>query len=264
MLHLCRLVDIEINNKNSKDDDLLKGISIKTEDGNLYCKVSGMGDPLLLLHGNRENHQIFEHQFSYFSKHFQVIALDTRGHGRSDHGKGLLTFQKIAQDILAVLRYFNLSTVNIIGFSDGGNIALYFGSHYPENVTKLIVIGANYKVNGLKKNSLAEVKRDYVLFTVLGRFYMKAARKRQIIDLMWHQLDLNSAVLTAIEAPTLIVAGENDVIKESHTRKIHELIANSELVIVPKASHFLMVERYEEFNQFATAFLLNEKLFNKN
>lgn len=235
----------------------MKGISIKTKDGNLYCRVTGVGDPLLLLHGNGEDHQIFEHQLSHFSKYFQVIALDTRGHGRSDHGKGVLTFQKIAQDILDVLRYFNLSTVNIIGFSDGGNLALYFGSHYPEKVTKLIVIGANYKVNGLKKDSLAEVKRDYMLLTILGTFHLKALRKSQIIDLMWHQLDLSSAGLKAIKAPTLIVVGEDDVIEESHTRKIHELIINSELVIVPKASHFLMVEKYEEFNHFATAFLLN-------
>ncbi|AEB29310.1 putative hydrolase [Carnobacterium sp. 17-4] len=219
-----------------------------------------MGDPLLLLHGNGEDHQIFKHQLSHFSKDFQVIALDTRGHGRSDHGKGVLTFQKIAQDILAVLQYFNLSTVNIMGFSDGGNLALYFGSHYPEKVAKLIVVGANYKVNGLKKDSLAEVKKDYVLLTILGSFHLKAARKRQIIDLMWHQLDLSSADLTAIEAPTLIVAGEDDVIEESHTGRIHELITNSELVIVPKASHFLMVEKYEEFNQFATAFLLKDSL----
>ena len=238
----------------------MKGLSIKTEDGNLYCRVTGVGDTLLLLHGNGEDHQIFEHQLSHFSKDFQVIALDTRGHGRSDHGKGVLTFQKIAQDILAVLRYFNLSTVNIMGFSDGGNLALYFGSHYPEKVTKLIVVGSNYKVNGLKKDSLAEVKRDYVLLTILGSFHLKAARKRQIIDLMWHQLDLSSADLTTIEAPTLIVAGEDDVIEESHTRKIHEMITNSELVIVPKASHFLMVEKYEEFNQFATAFLLKDRL----
>ncbi|WP_407372281.1 alpha/beta fold hydrolase [Carnobacterium sp.] len=235
----------------------MKSITINTEDGNLYCTVSGVGDPLLLLHGNEEDHQIFEHQFSHFSKHFQVVALDTRGHGRSDHGKGVLTFQKIARDILAVLRYFNLSAVNIIGFSDGGNLALYFGSHYPKKVIKLIVIGANYKVNGLKKDALAEVKREYVLLTVLGVFFLKAAKKRQIIDLMWHQLNLSSADLAAIESPTLIVAGENDVIEESHTKKIHKLIAKSELVIVPKASHFLMVEKYKEFNQFATKFLLN-------
>lgn len=233
----------------------MKGITIKTGNGNLYCRVSGVGEPLLLLHGNGEDHQIFNHQISHFSKYFQVIALDTRGHGRSDHGKGVLTFQKIAEDILSVLRYFNLSTVTIMGFSDGGNLALYFGSHYPEKVTKLIVIGGNYKVNGLKKDSLAEVKRDYRLLTVLGSFFLKAAKKRQILDLMWHQLDLSSADLMAIKAPTLVVAGEDDVIAESHTRKIYELITNSELMIVPKASHFLMVEKYEEFNQFAKVFL---------
>lgn len=237
----------------------MEAIYIRTEEEYLYCKVVGVGEPLLLLHGNGEDHHIFEKQLSHFSKKFQVIALDTRGHGRSDHGKGRLTFKRIAKDILVVMHYLNLPKVNIMGFSDGGNVALYFGSRYPEKVAKLIVIGANYEVDGLKKDSLAEVKRDYFLLSILGRFLARAEKKKQVIDLMWHQLDLRAADLSTIKAPTLVVAGENDVIEENHTKKLHELINDSKLVIVPKASHFLMVEKYEDFNRFAEAFLCEAK-----
>lgn len=233
----------------------MRAMYVRSGNEYLYCRVIGSGEPLLLLHGNGEDYQIFEQQMIHFSKNYQVIALDTRGHGRSDHGKQLLTFQIIAQDILMVLRYLNLSKVTIMGFSDGGNLALYFGSHHPEKVARLIVIGANYKVAGLKKESLTEVKRDYFLLAILGCFFSRAEKKKQVIDLMWHQLDLKSADLTTLKAPTLVVAGENDVIEESHTRKLHELISNSKLVIVPDASHFLMVEKYEEFNRLAEDFL---------
>lgn len=232
---------------------------IRTGNDYLYCRVIGVGEPLLLLHGNGEDHQIFEKQLSHFSKKFQVIALDTRGHGRSDHGRDQLTFQRIAQDILVVMHYLNLSKVTIMGFSDGGNIALYFGSRYPEKVNKLIVIGANYEVDGLKKDSLAEVKRDYFLLSILGRFFSRAEKKKQVIDLMWHHLDLSAADLTTIKAPTLVVAGENDVIEENHTKKLNEMISNSKLVILPNASHFLMVEKDEEFNRCAEDFLCENK-----
>lgn len=228
---------------------------IRSEDVYLYCRVLGVGEPLLLLHGNGEDHQIFEQQLLHFSKKFKVIALDTRGHGCSNHGKKPLTFQRMAQDILVVLRYLKLSKATIMGFSDGGNLALYFASHYPEMVNKLIVVGANYKVDGLEKKTLTEVKRDYILFAILSIFSLKAERKKQVIDLMWHQLDLKPADLITIEAPTLVVAGEHDVIEESHTKKLHKLISTSKLVIVPKASHFLMIEKYKEFNQLVEDFL---------
>lgn len=228
---------------------------IRSEDVYLYCRVLGVGEPLLLLHGNGEDHQIFEQQLLHFSKKFKVIALDTRGHGCSNHGKKPLTFQRMAQDILVVLRYLKLSKATIMGFSDGGNLALYFASHYPEMVNKLIVVGANYKVDGLEKKTLTEVKRDYILFAILSIFSLKAERKKQVIDLMWHQLDLKPADLITIEAPTLVVAGEHDVIEESHTKKLHRLISTSKLVIVPKASHFLMIEKYKEFNQLVEDFL---------
>lgn len=236
----------------------MKAMYIRTKDGYLYCKVKGSGAPLLLLHGNGEDHQIFEQQLIHLSKRFQVIALDTRGHGRSDHGKDSLTFQRIAQDILVVLHHLNLEKVNIMGFSDGGNVALYFSSLYPEMVDKLIVIGANYKVNGLKKRSLAEVKIEYCLLSILGKFSLKAEKKKQIIDLMWHQLNIKDADLIVIKAPTLVVAGEYDVIEENHTRRLQELIGNSKLVIIPKASHFLMIEEYEKFNQLAESFLCKD------
>ena len=142
-----------------------------------------------------------------------------------------------------------------MGFSDGGNIALYFASHYPKRINKLVVIGANYKVNGLSEKSLTEIRREYAVLNILGNYFSKAEKKKQVIDLMWHQLDLKVDDLLAIKVPTLIVAGEYDVINESHTISIHKWINGSELVIIPKASHFLMIEKYEEFNQLVESFL---------
>lgn len=189
--------------------------SISTGETTLFCKVSGSGEPLLLLHGNEEDHTIFEHQIPFLSKFYQVIALDSRGHGRSDHGEECLTFQRMAEDVVTVLDYFKLEKTNIIGFSDGGNLGLYVASHFPIRVDNLIVVGANYKPNGLKTKEFLYVKGLFYYLKVSG-YISKAKQKRmEIIDLMWHQLKLNEKDLKNITARTLVVVGENDVIKKN-------------------------------------------------
>ncbi|MEG0749334.1 MAG: alpha/beta hydrolase [Carnobacterium sp.] len=233
----------------------MKSIYIPVEAGYLFCKTIGKGKPLVLLHGSEENHEIFEKQMAYFSSHYQVIVLDSRGHGRSDHGTGPLTFKQMTQDIVEVLNYLKIKSVSVIGFSDGGNLALYLASHYPEKIDKMILIGANFKADGLKLSAWLQVKWQYSYLNGLGKIFPASRRRKEVIDLMLHQLDLKETDLKKIQAPTLIVAGEFDVIKRQHTNEVHRLIATSQLVIVPKATHFLMVEEYELFNQLADQFL---------
>lgn len=233
----------------------MKSMYVPVESGYIFCKTIGKGRPLLLLHGSEENHEIFDKQVAYFSSYYQVIVLDSRGHGRSDHGPDPLTFKQMTQDIVAVLNDLRLKSVSVIGFSDGGNLALYLASHYPEKVSKMILIGANFKAEGLKLSAWVQVKWQYRYLNELGKVFPASRRRKEVIDLMLHQLDLKETDLKKIQAPTLIVAGEFDVIKLQHTNEMHQLIANSQMVIVPKANHFLMVEEDEVFNRLADRFL---------
>lgn len=221
----------------------------------IFCQVSGKGKPLLLVHGNEENHEIFAKQQAFFMKSYQVIALDSRGHGRSEHGDGRLTFEKMSHDIIGVLDYFELAKVDIIGFSDGGNLGLYVASHFPERVKNLVIVGANYRPEGLNKVDFLQVQILFYYLTLLGFFSKAKWQRKEVIDLMWHQIKLTNKDLKRIKANTLIIAGEHDVVQVEHTKKMHELIAKSKIVTIPKASHFLMVEQPEIFNAIVNDFL---------
>lgn len=233
----------------------MKDYSIPINEDLLFCQVSGKGKPLLLVHGNEENHEIFTKQQAFFSETYQVIALDSRGHGKSEHGEGPLTFEKMANDIIGVLDYFRLTKVDIIGFSDGGNLGLYVASYFPERVNHLVAVGANYRPEGLKKKDFLQVKTLFY-YLKLGGFIFKAKRQRQeVIDLMWHQITLTNNDLKHISARTLLVVGEHDVIRAEHTKTMHKLITKSRVVTLPAASHFLMVEKPELFNAIVNDFL---------
>ncbi|MCA9765915.1 MAG: alpha/beta hydrolase [Carnobacterium sp.] len=234
----------------------MKDYTILIDGDSLFCQVSGKGTPLLLLHGNEENHTIFTKQIAYFSKYYQVFALDSRGHGRSNHGKEPLTFEKIASDIIYVLDYFQLKKVAVLGFSDGGNIGLYLASHYPDKVAELVIVGANYRPEGLRKKEFMQVKLLYGYLKWAGIFSESKQQRKEVIDLMWHQLKLDDDDLKRITARTLLVVGENDVIQKSHTKKMADLIVKSTLITLPDTTHFLMLEKPDLFNTLVKDFLV--------
>lgn len=93
---------------------------------NLYTKESGTGQPMVLLHGNGEDSSYFVNQMSFFESKYHVIAVDTRGHGRSPRGQGAFTLERFAEDLKEFLDRRGLRRIILLGFSDGGNIALIF------------------------------------------------------------------------------------------------------------------------------------------
>ena len=104
----------------------------------LYYKEAGKGFPLILLHGNGENGGYFEHQIGYFQDKYRVIALDTRGHGKSPRGEKPFTIRQFAEDLHDFMDEQEIEKAHILGFSDGGNTALIFALKYPRRVGRLI------------------------------------------------------------------------------------------------------------------------------
>lgn len=235
----------------------MKAIYIPTGSGELYCRISGSGIPLLLLHGNGESFSIFQEQIAFFSQHYMVIALDTRGHGQSERGDTELTFLQLTQDVKTVLDHLHIERTNIIGFSDGGNTALLFAERYPERVNTMIVAGANVTIEGMSSWELTKLKWTVTFLQYTEKIYPPVKLKREIVDLMLHQVNNTHFELSNIQAPTLVMAGENDVIKRSHTESIAHRIKDSQLLIVPKADHFFMVKQPDNFNPSALNFLKN-------
>ncbi|RHQ15433.1 alpha/beta hydrolase [Clostridium sp. AM48-13] len=138
---------------------------------NLYTKESGSGQPMVLLHGNGEDSSYFVNQISFFESKYLVIAVDTRGHGRSPRGCGTFTLERFADDLKGFLDRRGLRRIILLGFSDGGNIALIFALKYPGYVDRLILNGANLNPFGMKPSVLADVAREYV--GVVGKLWLQ-------------------------------------------------------------------------------------------
>jgi pimeloyl-ACP methyl ester carboxylesterase len=207
------------------------------------------------LHGNSENCGIFEPQVEYFSKTRTVIALDSRGHGRSSFGADELSITNMAEDVRAVLDALNVKTADLLGFSDGGNVALAFALRYPSRLRSLILSGANLSPGGVKWRVQAPIVICYWFLSLQAPFSENARRKRQIFGLMVNQPHFTPEEIAAITTPALVIAGERDMIREEHTKLIHRSIPGSKLVIVPEADHFVSSRKPDVFNSIVDEFL---------
>lgn len=149
---------------------------------NLYTKESGTGQPMVLLHGNGEDSSYFVNQMSFFESKYHVIAVDTRGHGRSPRGQGAFTLERFAEDLKEFLDRRGLRRIILLGFSDGGNIALIFALKYPGYVDRLILNGANLNPFGMKPSVLVDVVREYV--GVVGKLWLQKSGIGQVREKM--------------------------------------------------------------------------------
>lgn len=220
----------------------------------LNYTTAGQGFPLILLHGNGEDHTYFKHQIGPFSEKFRVIALDTRGHGQSPRGTAPFTLEQFAEDLKGFLDSRGIRRCHLLGFSDGANIALLFALKYPEYVEKLVLNGADLYPSAVKLSIQVPIVLGWGLLQAIRRFDKKAQPKWELLDLMTTQPHIKPASLAALTMPTLVAAGDRDMIREKHTRLIARSIPNSQLAILP-GDHFVARRNWQAFNPLVLNFL---------
>ena len=214
----------------------------------------GEGQPLILLHGNGENSSYFVNQISHFSKDYRIIAIDTRGHGQSPRGDKPFTIQQFAKDLKIFMDEKGIAKVNILGFSDGGNIALEFALKHPEKVDKMIVDGANLFPSGVKPLYQWPIEIGYRIAKLFSKKSEKALRNAEMLGLMVNEPHIDPSELASLTMPVLVVAGTKDMIKESHTRLIYKSLPNAQLAII-EGDHFVANKHPEAFNKVVESFL---------
>ena len=212
----------------------------------LFYEEMGSGEPLILLHGNGEDHTIFDNVAKHFAKQYHVIAIDTRGHGKSPLGDEPFSLYQFAEDLNDFMDEHNIEKANILGFSDGGNIALIFASKYPEKVIKLIANGANTKPSGIKPLVHLAMLFRYMLYSVAAAFSGKFELKKALYYIMLHEPHITKEELEQITAPTLVLVGTEDLIKESESKYIKNSIPNSEIVFV-LGNHFIVKNNTKDY-----------------
>lgn len=223
-------------------------------DISLHFVEQGGGKPLILLHGNGEDGSYFKHQINCFSADYRVIAIDTRGHGQSSRGEKPFTIVQFAEDLHDFMDEKGIAKAILLGFSDGGNIALTFALKYPERVERMIVDGANLFPRGVKPLYQWPIEIGYRIAKLFAKKTDKAKQNAEMLGLMVNEPHINPVELARLTMPVLVVAGTKDMIKESHTRLIHKSLPNAQLAILD-GDHFVANKNAEAFNKAVKEFL---------
>ena len=224
-------------------------------DINHYYIEKGTGFPLILLHGNGEDCGYFVHQMEPFAKHFRVIAIDTRGHGQTPRGEASFSIRQFAEDLLDFMNLHQIEKAHILGFSDGGNIAMVFALMHPERVEKLILNGANLNASGVKRKVQIPIEIGYRIAKIFATKSPAARKNAEMLGLMVNDPNVKAEEISCIQNPTLVIAGEKDMIKDSHTRLIAKSIPEAMLSIIP-GNHFIANKNPDTFNEVVLRFLL--------
>jgi pimeloyl-ACP methyl ester carboxylesterase len=221
-------------------------------DNRFYYETYGGGLPLLLIHGNGQSINSFKGQIEALSRRHKVIAMDSRGQGKSELGTTALTYEQMSEDVNALLDHLELDHVKVLGWSDGGIIALLLTIHHPDKVSMLAVMGANLEPDAAYPWALDGVvrMRKRVTADLAHSNNSKPLQLQlQLLDLLGNQPHIPLADLTRIQVPTLVMAGDRDVIRDEHTLRMFHAIPRSQLAIFPGATHMIPVQDPPRFNR---------------
>ncbi|MBS5703492.1 MAG: alpha/beta hydrolase [Butyricicoccus pullicaecorum] len=232
---------------------------VQSGDAKIAYYTWGSGEPLVLLHGNGEDSRYFRGQIPVFARRFRVIAVDSRGHGRSGHGACGLHFAQMADDLKTVFDALGLQRAHILGFSDGGNLAITFALRYPQQVDKLVLNGANlHMLTGVKPAIQLPLYPVVGMLSMLSPLSARLARKRDVLGLMARDYGVDWDDLRKIPARTLVLVGENDMIFDRHSWRIALCLPHGRLYRIPGGDHFCAAKLPAQFNLAVLRFLMEE------
>lgn len=216
----------------------------------LYYEAYGAGEPLLLVHGNGLGIASLSAQIDYFRRRYKVIAMDSRDQGRSGDSPDKITYEKMTDDLAALLDHLKTGPVNVLGWSDGGIEALLLGIRHPAKVKRIAAMAANLNPSeqALYPEFLALVKSMMDATPPAAKETPQGKRQLKVTQMMFDEPHIDAKALEAITAPTLVLAGDHDLIRDEHTLEIYHHIPNSQLCIFPNATHMIPYDDPALFN----------------
>jgi pimeloyl-ACP methyl ester carboxylesterase len=232
----------------------------------IHGTANGKNSPLVLLHGGGSTIETsFGSVLPFFTKTRQVIAVEEQGHGHTADIDRPLTFEQTADDVAALLRHLKIDHADFFGYSNGGNVALQIAMRHPEWVRKLVVASAMFKNDGLYpefwesmkhatlKNMPAELREAYLRVAPnpeqLSRLHDKCV-KRMLEFRDWRPEDIQ-----AIDAPTLVMIGDADIVRPEHAVEMFRLLPHAQLAVLPGTDHMTLVKRADWQVSMIEAFL---------
>lgn len=223
---------------------------IASGSANIYYELYGEENTevLVLLHGNGESIKFFKHQINFFSKYYKVLAIDSRGHGESGFGSGTLSLNAMAVDLFNVANQLGFDSINVLGFSDGANVAMLTAIKESKLIKNMVLVGGNMNMLGFKLGTMLTIYAAYLCSMLAGVIDKNNRLNSEFLALMVKEPALSSDDLSCIEARTLVMAGDNDMIREGHTKKIAASIPNAKIKIL-EGDHFFIFKNPDEANK---------------
>ncbi len=224
----------------------------------------GAGDPLLLLHGGFSDASEFGATTPALAARFRVITPERRGHGHTPDVPGPISYDNMAADTVAFMEEQGISRAHLVGHSDGANVALLVALARPDLVGRLVLISGNFRfdglVSGLDLNELAAnefLAEAYGQVSPDGRDHFPVVAEK-IFRMASTEPTLTPADLGKVDARTLVMAGDDDMVAAEHTLAMYRAIPGAELAVVPGTSHILIIEKPELCNQIILDFLTKD------
>ncbi|MDR0346794.1 MAG: alpha/beta hydrolase [Coriobacteriales bacterium] len=235
---------------------------IRNDDAALYYEVHQSTEDnaplLILLHGNGEDMHIFDGHIEPLLPYYDVIAVDTRGQGKSSKGSRPLSYELFAEDLFTLINKLQIGNFLLLGFSDGGNTALELALRHQERVAAMILVGANLFPDGMT----AITRRGLQLLAtgqrLKGFLTRKESANKDLVRLMLEHPHIEPQQLEKITVPTLVINGERDIIKDEHSSLIAASLPNARRVVIPGAGHFVMKDAPAEFDRAVLEFLMED------
>jgi pimeloyl-ACP methyl ester carboxylesterase len=228
----------------------------------IWYAIFGHGEPVIMLHGGLANSNYWGLQVPALAAHFEVIVMDSRGHGRSTRTAAPITYDAMASDVIALMDFLHIRRAAFVGWSDGAIIGLDLAIHHFDRVACLFAFAANSDPSGVKDVSKSPV---FTAFEARARREYRALSPTPEgfdaflanITRMWAtEPHFTDAQLRSISAPTWIVDADHDeAIKRENTDHMAATIPGAGEMILPEVSHFAMLQNPAMFNQALLDFL---------
>jgi pimeloyl-ACP methyl ester carboxylesterase len=237
---------------------------------NTWYDEEGSGAPLVLLHGGMCTNETWSAQIPAFAEHFRVLAPERRGHGHTADVPGPLTYSDMASDTVGFLETVVGGPSHLVGWSDGGIVALLVAVERPDLVDKLALIGSNYDVAGVAPEAeamLAQMTPDSVDMAHFRGLYAMHSPDGpdhwpvvfgKFLEMAQREPHIPVSDLEQIKARALVVVGDDDIVSLEHTISLFRALAAAELAVVPGTSHAVLMEKPEMLNRLVLDFLEQE------
>jgi len=234
-----------------------------------YYEVYGEGEPLVLLHGGLATAESWVMQVPTLAERYGVYVPERRGHGRTPDLAGPITYETMAADTAAFLNAVGTGTAHLVGWSDGAVVGMLVALRRPELVRKLVVIGQYFNFEGQVPEFRAMI--DYwgsdlpeELHEVYDRVSPDGPEHFPVVleklMRMWREEPgIALSELAGVDVPTLVMQGDDDIVKVEHSAAVAATLPDTQLAVVPGSSHMAPLEKPDLVNRLILDFLSNHQ-----